>query len=414
MINPNQRQELENQNRIKIKLSSISMSGRLQRDFHVRDQWQETNPKILDSYDSFYRTTKTLLVLFQYMGVVPISRKSPNESGDRTKFSWTSKQCLWAYFIYSLETTIVSSVAYARFNDLFQSTDNRFDIVINRVIFLTLLLVHFLLPFASWRNGPAVAEFKNMWTRFQAKYVKVTGEAIHFVNHQVLTLSLCVLSWVMSIVFVLAECYLQPDLRLWQTFAYYHIIATLNCFCSLWYINGKAFSFTSQRLIKNLDNAFNSQQKAIKIAEYRHLWIDLSQMIRQLAKVNANIYSLYLIVIFFTTIIACYGCLSEIIDHGLTWKELGLILLVVYCLTILMVICNEAHHATTEVGYKFQERLFNVNLLNVTEPVKKEIEMFLAAIEKNAPVMNLNGYVIIDRGLITSVSEGFTTGLHSQ
>lgn len=121
------------------------------------------------------------------------------------------------------------------------------------------------------------------------------------------------------------------------------------------------------------------------------------------AKVNASIYSLYLIVIFFTTIIASYGALSEIIDHGLTWKELGLILLVVYCLAILFLICNEAHNATTQVGHNFQERLFNVELFEVTEPVKKEIEMFLVAIQKNAPVMNLNGYVTVDRGLITSV-----------
>lgn len=424
MINPNQRQELENRKRINIKMSRATNSGRLQHDFHVREQWQETNAKILDSYDSFYRTTKALLVLFQIMGVVPISRKKRNVAGHRTEFTWTSREALWAYFIFGLETLIVAPVGYFRFKDLFVSNDQRFDIIINRVIFLTLLLVHFLLPFASWRNGSAVAEFKNMWTRFQSKYVRVTGEPIHFKNHTVLTWTLCVLSWLMSILFVLAEFYLQEDLHFWHTFAYYHIIATLNCFCSLWYINGEAFTYTSQNLIKHLDKAFATQQKAIKIAEYRHLWIDLSQMIRQLgrlgtiyrqtrlkysctlsAKVNASIYSLYLIVIFFTTIIASYGALSEIIDHGLTWKELGLILLVVYCLTILFVICNEAHNATTQVGHNFQERLFNVNLFEVTEPVKKEIEMFLVAIQKNAPVMNLNGYVTVDRRLITSVRQ---------
>lgn len=282
MINPNQRQELENQKRLKIKMERITKSGLLKQDFHVRDQWQETNAKILDSYDSFYQTTKALLILFQYMGVVPISRKKHSEHGDRTKFSWTSKQALWAYFIYSVETVIVAGVGYSRFNDLIHSKDQRFDVVINRIIFLTLLMVHFLLPFASWRNGAEVAHFKNMWTRFQSKYVRVTGEAIHFKNHRVLTWTLCILSWGISIGFVLAEYYLQVDLQLWHTFAYYHIIATLNCFCSLWYINGEAFTFSSVNLIMHLDLAFKSQQKAIKIAEYRHLWIDLSQMIRQL------------------------------------------------------------------------------------------------------------------------------------
>lgn len=34
---------------------------------------------------------------------------------------------------------------------------------------------------------------------------------------------------------------------------------------------------------------------------------------------------------------------------------------------------------------------------------EKEVEMFLIAIAKNPPTMNLNGYANINRGLITSV-----------
>lgn len=108
-------------------------------------------------------------------------------------------------------------------------------------------------------------------------------------------------------------------------------------------------------------------------------------------------------VIFFTTIIASYGSLSEIIDHGFTFKEIGLIMIVFYCMTILFIICNQAHHASIEVGYNFQALLFNVNLMYASQPVKKEVEMFLVAIQKNPPVMNLNGYAHVDRGLVTSV-----------
>ena len=32
------------------------------------------NPDMLDKYDSFYHTTKSLLVLFQIMGIMPIMR----------------------------------------------------------------------------------------------------------------------------------------------------------------------------------------------------------------------------------------------------------------------------------------------------------------------------------------------------
>lgn len=34
----------------------------------------EPDPMLLDQYDSFYQTTKSLLVLFQIMGVMPIER----------------------------------------------------------------------------------------------------------------------------------------------------------------------------------------------------------------------------------------------------------------------------------------------------------------------------------------------------
>lgn len=128
----------------------------------------------------------------------------------------------------------ISKVGYARVDEFVQSTDQRFDVIIHRVIFLTILLVHFVLPFASWRNGSKVADFKNMWTKYQQKHARVCGERILFDKHKILTWSLCVLSWSLGIILVLAEYFLQPDFKFWHTFAYYHIMATLNCFCSLW------------------------------------------------------------------------------------------------------------------------------------------------------------------------------------
>lgn len=55
-------------------------------------------------------------------------------------------------------------------------------------------------------------------------------------------------------------------------------------------------------------------------------------------------------VIFFTTTISLYGSLSEILEHGLSYKEMGLFVIVGYCMTLLFIICNEAYHATRKVG----------------------------------------------------------------
>lgn len=227
---------------------------------HVRNLWLTANLKAIDAYDSFYKNTKALLILFQIMGVVPITRDKSGRSRDRTSFSYASKESFWAYFLYSIQTMIVISgkydiidfskisykewkcsffpslpqVGYARVDDFVQSTDQRFDVIIHRVIFITILLVHFVLPFASWRNGSQVAEFKNMWTKYQTKHARICGEKILFDKHKILTWSLCVISWGLGIALVLAEYFLQPDFKFWHTFAYYHIMATLNCFCALW------------------------------------------------------------------------------------------------------------------------------------------------------------------------------------
>lgn len=117
----------------------------------------------------------------------------------------------------------------------------------------------------------------------------------------------------------------------------------------------------------------------------------------------SNMYGMYCLVVFFTTIVATYGSFSEIIDHGATYKEVGLFVIVLYCMTLLYIICNEAHYASQSVGLDFQTKLLNVNLTAVDSATQKEVEMFLVAIAKNPPIMNLDGYANINRELITSV-----------
>lgn len=217
-----------------------------------------------------------------------------------------------------------------------------------------------------------------------------------------LTFGLCFFSWINSIAIVMSQFYLQSDFPLYNTFAYFHILAMLNCFCSLWFVNCTAFGVASHSLSTEVQNTLKNYKPAQKLAEYRHLWIDLSNMMQQLGKAYSNMYGIYCLVIFFTTIVSTYGALSEIIDHGITLKDLGLVIIVVYCMTLLFIICNEAHHASRRVGLYFQELLLDVNLTSVDIATQKEIEMFLIAIEKNPPTMNLNGYANINRQLISS------------
>lgn len=114
-----------------------------------------------------------------------------------------------------------------------------------------------------------------------------------FHNLSLISYSLCILSWVIGIVVMLAQYYLQPDMLLWHTFAYYHILAMLNCLCSLWFINCTAKGRVAGWLAENLHNALQSADAANKLAEYRDLWVDLSHMMQQLGKRNQTIHIQY-------------------------------------------------------------------------------------------------------------------------
>ena len=57
-----------------------------------------------------------------------------------------------------------------------------------------------------------------------------------------------------------------------------------------------------------------------------------------------------------------------------------------------------------QVGLEFQMRLLNVNLGSIDRSTQREVEMFLVAIFKNPPIMNLDGFTNINRELFTAVS----------
>ncbi|KAH1007446.1 hypothetical protein HUJ04_004676 [Dendroctonus ponderosae] len=359
----------------------------------------------LHTYDNFYQTTKSLLILFQIMGVMPIERLR-----GKTIFRWFSANTCWAYFVYTVETIFVSIVFKERLV-LILKPGKRFDEYIYGVIFLSILIPHFLLPLGAWRNGQEVARFKNMWTKFQLKYFKMTGTVIKFHRLTLTTYSLCVLSWLVGILIMLAQYYLQPDMLLWHTFGYYHILAMLNCLCTLWYINCTAKGRVAGWIAEKLQEALQTKGSAKKIADYRELWVDLSHMMQQLGTAYSGMYALYCLLVLLTTIVATYGCLTEILDHGLSFKEAGLFLIAFYCVTLLCIICNEAHAASRKMGPEFRERLLNVNLSAVDQRTVEEVHMFLTAIDKNPPIMNLNGYANINRKLISSTATSAATYL---
>ncbi|XP_018794804.1 PREDICTED: gustatory and odorant receptor 21a-like [Bactrocera latifrons] len=402
LFNPAQREFLEDEHRQRIQMQKRAQQSEKNTEYYIRKQSTLDDARLLDEHDSFYKTTKSLLVLFQIMGIMPIHRNPPDNNLPRTGFSWTSRQMLYAMCVFSLETFIVAMVLRARVKTFIEQPDKHFDVAIYNIIFISLLFTHFLLPVASWRHGPEVAIFKNMWTNYQYKFWRVTGSPIVFPNLYRLTWGLCIFSWTLSVAVNVSQYLLQPDFEFWYTFAYYPIIAMLNCFCSLWYINCNAFGTVSEALASQLELTLKSDKPAEKLTEFRYLWVDLSLMMQQLGKAYSNMYGMYCLVVFFTTLTAAYGSISEIMDHGATYKETGLFVIMFYCMSLLYIICNEAHQASCKVGLDFQTKLLNVNLIALDTASQREVQMFLLAIAKTPPIMNLDDYANINRELFSS------------
>ncbi|XP_039950114.1 gustatory and odorant receptor 21a-like [Bactrocera neohumeralis] len=402
LFNPGQREFLEDEHRHRIQMQKRAQQSGKHTEYYIRKQSTLDDARLLDEHDSFYKTTKSLLVLFQIMGIMPIHRNPPDNNLPRTGFSWKSRQTLYAMCVFSLETFIVAMVLRARVKNFIEQPDKHFDVAIYNIIFISLLFTHFLLPVASWRHGPEVAIFKNMWTNYQYKFWRVTGAPIVFPNLYRLTWGLCIFSWTLSVAVNVSQYFLQPDFEFWYTFAYYPIIAMLNCFCSLWYINCNAFGTVSEALARQLELTLKSDKPAEKLTEFRYLWVDLSLMMQQLGKAYSNMYGMYCLVVFFTTLTAAYGSISEIMDHGATYKEIGLFVIMFYCMSLLYIICNEAHQASRKVGLDFQTKLLNVNLIALDTASQREVQMFLLAIAKTPPIMNLDDYANINRELFSS------------
>lgn len=85
ILNPHQRQILEDTKRVKEQIEQMERNRGIgsPTDLYVRKSEEKFDPDEMDELDSFYHTTKSLLVLFQIMGVMPIMRSPKGEKFER-------------------------------------------------------------------------------------------------------------------------------------------------------------------------------------------------------------------------------------------------------------------------------------------------------------------------------------------
>ncbi|KAL9891472.1 gustatory and odorant receptor 22-like [Glossina fuscipes] len=346
-------------------------------------------------YDQFYRDHKLLLKLFVILGVMPLARQA-----GRVTFSWKSYQMYYAFIFYILTTLVVLKVGSERVKLL--RITNEYDEYIYAIIFILFLLPHFWIPYVGWGVASQVAKYKSMWGTFQVRYYRVTGTTLVFPTLKIAIVILFIGCVLLSILFLFSLSQLLDDFLLWHTTAYFHIITMINMNAALFYINSKGTKIAS----KSLSDCFRKDMRVecnyIMIKQYRLLWLNLSEILQALGNAYARTYCTYCLFMSINITIGSYGALSEILEFGFSYKVLGLVVLTIYCASLLFIICDCAQSATSVMAEGVQSTLLSLNLLQLDVQTQKEIDHFISAIELNPPVVNLRGYALINRELLTA------------
>lgn len=126
-----------------------------------RAQLDSSHGDTAETHDQFYRDHKLLLILFQTLAVMPITRSSPG----KVTFSWRSYATYYAVCFYCVATVVVLFVGRERLEIL--QTTTKFDDYIYAIVFLMFLVPHFWIPFVGWGVAHQVAIYKTMWGTFQ-------------------------------------------------------------------------------------------------------------------------------------------------------------------------------------------------------------------------------------------------------
>ncbi|NP_001161916.1 gustatory receptor 2 [Tribolium castaneum] len=352
-------------NELHIKQISKWLRGSARaQEIQKRSELDSKDGHVIDEHDQFFRDHKLLLVLFRVLGVMPIQR---GEIG-RITFGWTSIPMLYAYVFYVVTTVLVVLVGYERFDILLNKSKNlQFPLLSTLIIIISLGCL------------------------------------------------------ILAVVFLLTLSALLEGFTLYHTTAYLHIITMINMNCALWYINCRAVGNASTALAESFQNvlvptASNSKStkvlfkdvdrncSAYIIAHYRVLWLSLSDLLQKMGNAYARTYSTYSLFMMANITVAVYGFTSEIVDHGIrfSFKEIGLLVDSTYCLFLLFVFCDCSHQASLNIARRVQVTLLQVNLSQVDPATRKEIDIFLVAIQMNPPKVSLKGYTVVNRELVTA------------
>ncbi|GFG31244.1 hypothetical protein Cfor_06772, partial [Coptotermes formosanus] len=144
-----------------------------------------------------------------------------------------------------------------------------------------------------------------------------------------------------------------------------------------------------------------------RIAEYRMLWLKLSKLTQDKGSSMGFTCGIEVICSFVEQVLAVYGLLANL-QEGFTINNVVFVLSAVIFSSFIFVSCNIAQYVTEEVGINTQQKLQQMyhNIPRHDTDSRREVRLFIKTIVENPPTVSFSGFVLVNRGLQTSMAMG--------
>nr|CAD7394239.1 unnamed protein product [Timema cristinae] len=367
--------------------------------------------------EEFYEELKPLWIVQMVLGNFPLQRPQPGH----TQLKFFSIIVFYSLILYVALGYADVLIMLRRFETIVKS-EKEFNEVILPVNFILYLIPHFLsVPTYLW-DGTKMADYFNLWWKFQLAFRQVTGTTLQLKMKRyswILIASLIIF----SVVYVAFVSYMSSLISGVEHFFFFYSLFALSLKVCIWMFTCLALTISMKQFYKHfqLANALVvlssttedgeieirispvlSTSSVKRLDEYRDLWQLLSKLSHCSGVANGMNVGGLVIFFAFNTLLTMYGVLSGLLSYKNDLVQILLIVHSINCLILLAALCDFPHRAYTRIGPTFVEKLSAAMASN--KVMENEMKVFITVAVANPPEISLGGFIVINRNMFVSVS----------
>lgn len=366
-----------------------------------RDETIVAIPETEETASEFFDELKAVIYTMKIFGLFPLQKRNPGES--------TFQRCKLS-LVYSVVFYMAMSVyAYYVSRERIQFirySEASFDDLIYSVIHFLYVIPHFYLIPCHWKEVTKVGGYFARWSEFQKQYLCATGKQLYLGQSRQAKRSVF-LTPILALLFAVSEFFMSSaEEKYWEVGFYWYILTVILLHVVWWWfvcssLRGAIYDMSANFFNVHVFNkdafSFMQERSGKLVCQYRDLWVSLNRLCRETGLFMCYTYGHMCVLSFSVVTFSLYGSLSNVHD-GLYMRHMGLAMAVCVIGGITYVISNVAHHAASEIGPQFRERL--LHLTSTDKQARRELKIFIRATTINSSEINLGGYVRIDRSFL--------------